>query len=97
MSRYTGVEQNQAPLNHLGSNKWQKAKRKAAEQIRDVAADAVITGISLSTFTLSCVFLLFPLSLAHPPHIDKSTLVSLSLHPVTPGRGKEREKGRKQE
>ncbi|MCH2996956.1 hypothetical protein K3W81_14725, partial [Listeria monocytogenes] len=28
-----------APLHRLGSETWQKAKRKAAEQVRDVAAE----------------------------------------------------------
>jgi len=39
ISRYGGAEQDTAPLNHLGSDQWQKTKRKAAEKIRDVAAE----------------------------------------------------------
>ena len=39
ISRYSGSEESRAPLNKLGSESWQKAKRKAAEQIRDVAAE----------------------------------------------------------
>lgn len=39
ISRYGGAEQETAPLNHLGTDQWQKAKRKAAEKIRDVAAE----------------------------------------------------------
>jgi len=39
ISRYGGSEQDAAPLNHLGSDQWQKTKRKAAEKIRDVAAE----------------------------------------------------------
>jgi transcription-repair coupling factor (superfamily II helicase) len=38
ISRYTGVSAEEAPL-HLGSGQWEKAKRKAAEQIRDSAAE----------------------------------------------------------
>ena len=39
ISRYTGVSADEAPLHKLGSGQWDKAKRKAAEQVRDVAAE----------------------------------------------------------
>ncbi len=39
ISRYSGVDVEHAPLHYLGSDKWQREKRKAAEQIRDVAAE----------------------------------------------------------
>ncbi len=39
ISRYTGVSADEAPLHRLGSGQWDKARRKAAEQIRDVAAE----------------------------------------------------------
>jgi transcription-repair coupling factor (superfamily II helicase) len=39
ISRYSGAEDDLAPLHKLGSEIWQKAKRKAAEQIRDTAAE----------------------------------------------------------
>jgi len=39
ISRYSGAEESLAPLHKLGSDVWQRAKRKAAEQIRDVAAE----------------------------------------------------------
>lgn len=39
ISRYGGSDQETAPLNHLGSDQWQKTKRKAAEKIRDVAVE----------------------------------------------------------
>ncbi|MDP6190075.1 MAG: CarD family transcriptional regulator, partial [Gammaproteobacteria bacterium] len=38
LSRYTGGGE-QPPLHRLGSEKWQKAKRKAAEKIKDTAAE----------------------------------------------------------
>jgi transcription-repair coupling factor (superfamily II helicase) len=37
ISRYSGAEN--APLHKLGSDSWSKAKKKAAEKIRDVAAE----------------------------------------------------------
>ncbi|RZT98193.1 transcription-repair coupling factor [Rivibacter subsaxonicus] len=39
ISRYTGVSAEEAPLHRLGSPQWEKAKRKAAEQVRDTAAE----------------------------------------------------------
>ena len=39
ISRYTGASPEVAPLHKLGSNQWEKAKRKAREQVRDVAAE----------------------------------------------------------
>lgn len=37
--RYSGADEATAPLHRLGTDKWSKAKRKAAEKIRDVAAE----------------------------------------------------------
>ncbi len=39
ISRYTGVSAEEAPLHKLGSAQWDKARRKAAEQVRDTAAE----------------------------------------------------------
>jgi transcription-repair coupling factor (superfamily II helicase) len=39
VTRYSGASAEQAPLHRLGSDQWQKAKRKAARQARDVAAE----------------------------------------------------------
>ncbi|MDE2368476.1 MAG: transcription-repair coupling factor [Burkholderiales bacterium] len=39
ISRYTGVSADEAPLHRLGSQQWEKARRKAAEQVRDTAAE----------------------------------------------------------
>ncbi len=39
ISRYSGADEDSAPLHKLGSDQWQKARRKAAEKIRDVAAE----------------------------------------------------------
>ncbi len=39
ISRYTGADPATAPLHRLGSGQWEKAKRKAAEQVRDTAAE----------------------------------------------------------
>ena len=39
VTRYAGSDPDSAPLHHLGSGQWDKAKRKAAQQIRDTAAE----------------------------------------------------------
>ena len=39
LSRYSGGEENHAPLHKLGNDSWEKAKKRAAEKIRDVAAE----------------------------------------------------------
>jgi len=39
ISRYTGGPPESAPLHKLGSGQWDKAKRKAAQQVRDTAAE----------------------------------------------------------
>ncbi|QJD92934.1 transcription-repair coupling factor [Duganella dendranthematis] len=39
ISRYSGASPDDAPLHTLGSGQWEKAKRRAAEQVRDTAAE----------------------------------------------------------
>lgn len=39
ISRYAGADPESAPLHNLGSGQWERAKRKAAQQIRDTAAE----------------------------------------------------------
>jgi len=39
ISRYTGASPDNAPLHRLGSDQWDKAKRRAIKKIRDVAAE----------------------------------------------------------
>ena len=39
ISRYSGADEDVAPLHRLGSDQWEKAKRRAAEKVRDVAAE----------------------------------------------------------
>lgn len=38
IARYSGSDEEHAPLNKLGSERWSQAKRKAAEKARDTAA-----------------------------------------------------------
>jgi len=39
ISRYSGLDPDSAPLHRLGTDQWEKAKKKAQEQIRDAAAE----------------------------------------------------------
>jgi len=39
ISRYSGADPDTAPLHSLGSGQWERAKRRAAQQIRDTAAE----------------------------------------------------------
>ena len=39
IARYSGFDESSAPLHKLGSDQWQKEKRKAAEKVRDTAAE----------------------------------------------------------
>ena len=39
ISRYAGADEASAPLHRLGSDQWERAKKKAAEKVIDVAAE----------------------------------------------------------
>lgn len=39
ISRYTGASSENAPLHKLGGDQWERTKKKAAEKVRDVAAE----------------------------------------------------------
>ena len=39
ISRYTGADPDLAPLHRLGSDQWEKARRRAREKVNDVAAE----------------------------------------------------------
>lgn len=39
IGRYSGADPDSAPLHKLGGEQWQKARRKALERVRDVAAE----------------------------------------------------------
>ncbi|MDP1270911.1 CarD family transcriptional regulator, partial [Klebsiella pneumoniae] len=39
IGRYSGASDESAPLHRLGTEQWTKARRKAAEKVRDSAAE----------------------------------------------------------
>ncbi len=55
ISRYTGVSADEAPMHRLGSGQWDKAKRKAAEQVRDSAAELLAIYARRAAREGSCV------------------------------------------
>jgi len=59
ISRYTGATPEAAPLHRLGSGQWEKAKRKAARQVRDTAVEL----LDLYAKRLARQGFAFPLSL----------------------------------
>ena len=42
ISRYGGTNSDSAPLNHLGNDSWDKARRRAAQKATDVAAELLL-------------------------------------------------------
>ena len=42
ISRYSGMDSDHAPLHKLGTDQWEKAKRKAREKVCDVAAELLV-------------------------------------------------------
>ena len=51
ISRYSGGDPDLAPLHKIGTDAWSKAKRKALEQIHDVAAELLHIQASSSVKT----------------------------------------------
>ncbi len=51
ISRYSGAAPELAPLHKLGSGQWEKAKRRAAEKVRDVAAELLDIYAQRAAFT----------------------------------------------
>jgi transcription-repair coupling factor (superfamily II helicase) len=59
VGRYSGASEDAAPLHKLGGEQWARARRKALERVRDVAAElldiyakrAARQGLSFETFT----------------------------------------------
>jgi transcription-repair coupling factor (superfamily II helicase) len=62
VARYTGTDTEHTPLHKLGNEQWQKAKRKATKQIRDVAVElldlyarrAAQSGFAYQVYTEQC-------------------------------------------
>ena len=66
ISRYTGASPEAAPLHKLGTTQWEKAKRRARERVRDVAAELLDIYAKREART------------GHKYHIDKEQFLAFS-------------------
>jgi transcription-repair coupling factor (superfamily II helicase) len=96
ISRYSGADQETAPLNHLGTDQWQKTKRKAAEKIRDVAAellDIYSQREAKKGFKYQCdavEYEQFSASFPFEETADQSTAIEAVIDDMTNGRAMDR-------
>ena len=96
ISRYTGAAPESAPLHRLGSGQWEKAKRKAARQVRDTAAEL----LDLYARRLARQGFAFPLSLQDYESFsatfpfeetpDQAAAIHAVIHDMTAGRPMDR-------
>ncbi|MFU9047016.1 transcription-repair coupling factor [Acinetobacter tibetensis] len=86
ISRYSGGDPDLAPLHKLGTDAWNKAKRKALEQIHDVAAELLHIqarrqskpGIS---FELDqSLYMQFASGFAYEETLDQANAIEATLH-----------------
>lgn len=86
ISRYSGGDPDLAPLHKLGTDAWSKAKRKALEQIHDVAAELLHIqarreskpGIS---FELDhSAYMQFASGFAYEETLDQANAIEATLH-----------------
>ena len=86
ISRYSGGDPDLAPLHKLGTDAWNKAKRKALEQIHDVAAELLHIqarrqakpGISFELDDLA--YKQFASAFAYEETLDQANAIEATLH-----------------
>ena len=86
ISRYSGGDPDLAPLHKLGTDAWNKAKRKALEQIHDVAAEllhiqarrASKPGISFEVD--QSLYMQFASGFAYEETLDQANAIEATLH-----------------
>ncbi len=96
ISRYSGGDPDLAPLHKLGTDAWNKAKRKALEQIHDVAAELLHIqarreakpGIS---FELEqSAYMQFASGFAYEETLDQANAIEATLHDMQRARPMDR-------
>ncbi|ANF81693.1 transcription-repair coupling factor [Acinetobacter sp. NCu2D-2] len=86
ISRYSGGDPDLAPLHKLGTDAWSKAKRKALEQIHDVAAEllhiqARRTAKPGISFELDqSLYMQFASGFAYEETLDQANAIEATLH-----------------
>ena len=86
ISRYSGGDPDLAPLHKLGTDAWNKAKRKALEQIHDVAAELLHIqarrsskpGISFEVD--QSLYMQFASGFAYEETLDQANAIEATLH-----------------
>lgn len=96
ISRYSGAELEHAPLHRLGSDQWQKAKRKASEKIYDVAAELLAIHAQRAArqgFMYEhprTAYEAFAASFAYEVTSDQATAISAVINDMTQGKAMDR-------
>jgi transcription-repair coupling factor (superfamily II helicase) len=96
ISRYSGASPDDAPLHTLGSGQWDKAKRKAAEQVRDTAAELLNLYARRASrqghsFQYSAVdYENFAQSFGFDETPDQAAAINAVIHDMTSGRPMDR-------
>ena len=96
VSRYTGASAETAPLHRLGGEQWQRIKKKAAQQIRDVAAElldlyarrAARTGFAFQPDTMEMTA--FAEAFAFEETVDQQSAIDSVLEDMTHGKPMDR-------
>ncbi|MDQ8936017.1 transcription-repair coupling factor [Acinetobacter rudis] len=86
ISRYSGGDPDLAPLHKLGTDAWNKAKRKALEQIHDVAAELLHIQArrqakpGMSFELEQSAYMQFAASFAYEETLDQANAIEATLH-----------------
>lgn len=86
ISRYSGGDPDLAPLHKLGTDEWNKAKRKALEQIHDVAAELLHIQARRSSkpgisFEIDqSLYMQFASGFAYEETLDQANAIEATLH-----------------
>lgn len=86
ISRYSGGDPDLAPLHKLGTDAWNKAKRKALEQIHDVAAELLHIQArrqakpGMSFELEQSAYMQFAAGFAYEETLDQANAIEATLH-----------------
>lgn len=95
VSRYTGTSE-EAPLHRLGSDQWDKARRKAAARVRDVAAELLELYAKRAArkasrpATLQHDYAAFAAGFPFEPTEDQATAIAAVVNDLTSGKPMDR-------
>jgi transcription-repair coupling factor (superfamily II helicase) len=96
IARYSGTDPDSAPLHLLGSGQWEKARKKAAQQVRDTAAellDIYAKRAARQGFSFKLPlgdYELFAEGFGFEETVDQATAIQCVLDDMTSGRPMDR-------